>query len=164
MNEIYSLSEENQILVAKNLIDIDQNDGEIKIETIAFIGNWILTDHTEKCKTFYKVWDYVLKNYTPSKKLILFRSSKILPKNNSIKSFSSSYSTVTNFCLMNNHEFITIFDTNELNIPYYPIVDVLLKAKERGDKRISNHLYSYICEAEYITRFNNNVMESFKCL
>lgn len=70
----YRLTKNQKEEIAQNLIDLLQKDSEITEQSRIFIGNWILTDASEKRKAFFDVWDIVLKNYLPATRPILFRA------------------------------------------------------------------------------------------
>ena len=62
----YRLSKVEKSEIAQNLIDIVQKHANITEQTRGFICNWILSGREEKRKTFFDVWDIVLKNYLPT--------------------------------------------------------------------------------------------------
>lgn len=169
----YRLSKNQKINIAQNLIDILQKDTEIAEQTNTFIGNWILTDASEKTKAFYDVWDIVLKNYLPKTRPILFRASDRLAKNGKIASFTGKLECARKFS--NRKGYLIICDTNEtLQFEdkiyqrghyihtFYPLVNVLKKAKESGGGGFSERLLEYITEDEYIMRVDMDNMYGLK--
>lgn len=76
----YNLSKNQKHEIAQNLIDILQKEVVITTETKTFVVNWIMTGPDEKSKTFFDVWDIVLKNYMPTTRPILFRATKRIRK------------------------------------------------------------------------------------
>ena len=160
------LSKTQKLEIAMNLIGILKNDAEISTQTIRFIHDWILTGPEEKRKAFYDVWDIVLKNYLPTNRPILFRACNRISKNGKIASFTNRLESARRFS--NCKGSLIICDTKEtLNFEeefhkagnykhtFYPLVDVLLKAKSEGGWGFSERmLNSYIGEGEYIMRIN----------
>lgn len=162
----YRLSKNQKVEIATNLIDILQKDAIITKETRTFIGNWLLTGPEDKRKAFYDVWDIVLRNYLPKKKSVLFRACSRNSKNGKIVSFTGRIECARRFS--NNKGLLVICDTKEaLQFEkkyykvgeyvhtFYPLVDVLRKAKANGGWGFSERLLeSFIGEDEYIMRFN----------
>jgi|SRR5690606_21611034 len=160
----YRLSNEVKKEIAQNLIDILRKDVKISEQTRIFISNWILTGPDEKRKAFYDVWDIVLKNYLPTKRPILFRSCHRISKNSKIKSFTGRIECARRFSKGKGS--LIIYDTKEslrfeeelykignFKNTFYPLVDVLIKAKESGNSGFSQRiLNNYIGEDEYIMR------------
>jgi hypothetical protein len=169
----YRLSKNQKSEVAKNLIDILQIDATITEETRRFICNWILTGHDEKRKAFFDVWDIVLKNYLPTTKQILFRTCDRFSKDGTIVSFTGRLECAKRFSTENS--LLIICDTKaelefeekyykpgEYKSTFYPLVDVLIKAKDSGGWGFSERLLNdYIGEDEYIMRFNKGNIYHF---
>jgi len=86
----YRLSKKKKQKIAQNLIDILEKEQTPLMETVSFIGNWILTPRDEKFKAFYDVWELVLKNYMPKTSPILIRSIERKSKAEYIASFTNS--------------------------------------------------------------------------
>lgn len=163
----YRLSENQKIDIATNLIDILHKDAAITKQTRIFIGNWVLTGPDEKRKAFYDVWDIVLKNYFPQKRPILFRACKRKSKNGKIVSFTGRLECARRFS--NNSALLIICDTKETlqfekkyyrhgeyEHTFYPLVNVLVKARDSGGWGFSERLLEdFIGEDEYIMRFNS---------
>ena len=169
----YRLTKNQKEEIAQNLIDFLQKDSELTEQSRIFIGNWILTDASEKGKAFFDVWDIVLKNYLPTTRPVLFRACDRISKNGKIASFTGRLECARRFS--NGKGALIICDTKEnLKIdelrcapPYrysfYPIVEVLKKAKELGGCGFSERLLKdYIGEDEYIMRIDLDSMNSFK--
>jgi len=170
----YRLSKYQKNEIAQNLIDILQKDAIISDQTRVFIGNWILTTSKGKGKAFFDVWDLVLKNFLPKTRPILFRSSMRNSKKNKIASFTGRLECARRF--NDGKGFIIICDTNEslkfeddlyaageYKNTFYPLVSVLIKAKELGGCGFSETiLNNYIGENEYIMKTNIENMCTLK--
>lgn len=169
----YRLSNEQKEKIAQNLIDILETDVSITKETRKFVVDWILTGPEEKRKVFFDVWDIVLKNYLPKSRPVLFRSCSRISKNGKIASFTGRLECARRFS--DGKGSLIICDTKEtlafmdkfyypgqyINT-FYPLVDVLLKAKKSGGWGFSERLLEYIGEDEYIMRINLDRMDSVK--
>lgn len=160
----YRLTKNQKEEIAQNLIDLLQKDSEITEQSRIFIGNWILTDASEKRKAFFDVWDIVLKNYLPATRPILFRACDRISKSGKIASFTGSLEFARKYCGGKGN--LIICDTKETLLleeqfyqpgqyrhTFYPIVTALKKAKI-----CPNH----IVEDEYIMRIHLGNMHSFK--
>jgi hypothetical protein len=77
---------------------------------VQFIGNWILTDGSEKRKVFYDVWNIVLKNYMPTTRRILFRACGRINNSGRIASFTGRLECARRFSKGNGS--LIICDTN----------------------------------------------------
>jgi hypothetical protein len=160
--------------IAENLVDILQNNKGITDLTRSFIGNWILTVAVEKRKAFFDVWDIVLKNYLPTKRPILFRACKRINKSGKISSFTGNLNSAKRFC--DAKGFVLVCDTNETlqfeeefykkgdyRHTFYPLVDVLKKAKDSDGWGFSERLLeNYTGEDEYIMRIDIENLHSLK--
>ena len=175
MNESfqYRLSKSEKNEIAENLIDIVQKNTCINKQTQTFISNWVLTGPEEKRKAFFDVWDIVLKNYLPTTRPLLFRSSKRISKKNKITSFTGRIESAKR--MSNGKDILIICDTKEslkfeeefykvgnYTHTFYPLVSVLKKAKKSGDSGFSERVLNFIGEDEYIMRFDLNTMNSLK--
>lgn len=161
----YRLSNDQKSEIAQNLIDIFTKDANITKQARAFIGNWILTDSSEKRKVFYDIWDRVLKNYMPTTRPILFRACGRVSNCRRIASFTGRLECARRFSKGNGS--LIICDTKEMlefeertikpgeyEHTFYPLVAVLIKARESGGWGFSDRLLNYIGEDEYIMRIN----------
>lgn len=161
----YRLSKNQKSEIAQNLIDILQKDANIIEPTRRFICNWLLTGPEEKRKAFFDVWDIVLKNYLPTERPILFRSCRRISKNNKIASFTGRLECARRFG--NGRDYLIICDTKEelefeekfyntgeYRHTFYPLVNVLVKARNSGGCGFSESIWSFIGEDEYIMRIN----------
>jgi len=162
----YRLSKDKKSDIAQNLIDILQKDANITEQTRSFISNWILTGPEEKRKAFFDVWDIVLKNYLPTTRPILFRACDRISKKDRIGSFTGRLECARKFS--EGKGFLIICDTKEslefeeeiykvgeYKHTFYPLVNVLEKAKNSGGWGFSDWiLNNYIGEGEYIMRIN----------
>ena len=170
----YQLSIGRKQEIAQNLIDVLQKDMIITKQASTFIGNWILSPGDEKRKAFYDVWDIVLKNYLPVIRPILFRACGRLTNSGRIASFTGRLECARRFS--NGSGSLIICDTKEMLQfedqfykpseyvhTFYPLVTVLLKAKEAGGWGFSESLLErFIGEDEYIMRINLGHMSCLK--
>jgi hypothetical protein len=170
----YRLSKNQKIEIAQNLINILRKDENITDQTVSFIGNWILTGSDEKRKSFFDVWDIVLKDYLPKTRPVLFRACKRISQDGKIASFTGRLECARRFS--KGRGSILICDTKEMleyeekfHTPgkyknsFYPLVSVLKKAKDSGGFGFSDRLLrDYIGEDEYIMRIDLGNMHSFK--
>lgn len=158
--------------IAQNLVDILKCDAMISEQTASFISNWILTDSKEKEKVFFDVWDIVLKNYMPSKTPILFKGFNGRVKDLTIGSFTGRFDCARAFS--DKSKTLIICDTKEslfskfsttpgsYQYTFYPLVEVLIKAKKEGGWTFSELLLDYIQEDEYIMRIDLSYMYKVK--
>jgi hypothetical protein len=170
----YRLTQNQKSEIAQNLIDILEKDVSIDRQTKRFIGDWILTGPEEKRKAFFDVWDIVLKNFLPKTRPVLFRSCDRISKNGKIASFTNRLECARRFS--NGKGSLIICDTNETlafeetfyksgnyKHTFYPLVDVLVKAKNADGWGFSERLLNdYIGEAEYIMRIDLDRMHCVK--
>lgn len=169
----YRLSTNQKTGIAQNLIDFLQKDCNLTEQSRIFIGNWILTDAGEKRKAFFDVWEIVLKNYLPTTRPILFRACDRISKNGKIASFTGRLECAKRFS--KGKGALIICDTKEnlkvdelrcagqYRYSFYPIVEVLKKAKDLGGCGFSERLLDqYIGEDEYIMRIDLENMHSFR--
>ena len=174
MDDKYRLSKKQKAEIAQNLIDILQKDENITEQTRSFIYNWILTGPDEKRKAFFDVWDIVLKNYLPTTRPILFRTCKKISKNGKIASFTGRLECARrisegrgSIIICDTKEELEFeekfYKTGEYKHTFYPLVGVLIKARDSGRFGFSERFLSdYIGEEEYIMRINLENMYSFK--
>lgn len=169
----YRLTKNQKSDIAQNLLDVLISDVEITHQTRGFISNWILTGPSEKSKAFFDVWDIVLKNYLPTTRPILFRASDRVGKNGSIASFTGRLECARR--MYDQKGVLIIYDTNEAlqfegesfqvgqyKNTFYPLVDVLVKARNSGGSGFSDFILNYIGEDEYITRLNLEHMHTLR--
>jgi len=169
----YRLSEKAKADIATNLIEILQKGATITRETKGFIANWLMTGPEEKRKAFFDVWDLVLKNYLPSSRPILFRSCRRKNVNGKIASFTGRLECARR--ISESKGALLICDTKELleyearyykpgsyKHTFYPLVDVLRKAKDDGGWGFSERLFEFIGEDEYIMRINPGHIHAFR--
>ena len=170
----YRLSKVQKIEIAQNLIDILQKDAHIIEQTRTFISNWILTGPEEKRKAFFDVWDIVLKNYIPITRPILFRVCERINKIGRIASFTGRLECARRFSKCRG--VLIICDTKdtlrfeeqfykigEYKHTFYPLVDVLVKARDSGGCGFSERILNdYIGEDEYIMRINLDNIGCFR--
>lgn len=169
----YRLSIQQKSDIAQNLIDIVRKDAIMTSEAGKFIGNWLLTDGGEKRKAFFDVWDIVLKNYLPTTRPILFRACQRVSKIEKIASFTGRLTCASRFSKSGGT--LLICDTKEMleleekyykpggyKHTFYPLVNVLKKAKEAGGWGFSDRLLDFIGEDEYIMRINPGHMHYLK--
>lgn len=170
----YRLSESEKKRIAQNLIDILQKDTDILKETRTFICNWILTGPDEKRKAFFDVWDIVLKNFIPKTRPILFRACTRISKRSKIASFTGRLESVRSFSQYKGSIIACdtkqtlqfeekVYQIGEYRNTFYPIVDVLRKARNRGGDGFSGRMLDdYIREDEYIMRIDIYKCYNFK--
>ncbi|MGL5920952.1 MAG: hypothetical protein ACRCZQ_10705 [Bacteroidales bacterium] len=160
--------------IAKNLIDIMQNDSDIAEHTIDFITNWCRTDASGKRKAFFDVWDLVLKNYLPATRPVLFRACDRLSKNGKIASFTGRLECARRFSkgkgaliVCDTEETLqyenTFYKPGEYEHSFYPLVSFLKKVQKNGGCGFTKQfLDDYIGEDEYIMRVNLDRMCCFR--
>lgn len=170
----YRLTTEQKEKIAQNLIDILETDIQITKETRRFIGDWILTGPEEKRKAFFDVWNIVLKNYLPKSRPVLFRSCNRISKNGKIASFTGRLECARRFSdgkgsliICDTKEILAfedkLYSSGEYSNSFYPLVDVLVKAKKLGGWGFSeSFLINYTGEDEYIMRIDLDRMYSVK--
>lgn len=172
MKDYYRLTTKQKKEIAQNLIDIIDKDICPSVETRIFIGNWILTDRSEKFKAYYDVWELVLNNFLPKTKPILIRSITRKSKHEYIGSFTNSAYTAVRFS--EGKGYWIICDTKDY-LPtmknkqgiyrntFYPLSDVLKKAKEKGGWGFSDRLLrQYAGEDEFIMKIDFSIMQLLK--
>lgn len=164
----YKLSQLQKREIAQNLIDILDKDACITKQTESFIRNWILTGPEGKSKAFFDVWDIVLKNFLPSSRPILFRACHRIGKNGKIASFTGRLESAEMFSkgkgllIICDTKRALEFDTinhkaGKYKHTFYPLVEVLIRAKNAGDWGFSDRLLDeYTGEDEYIMRIDTN--------
>ncbi|WP_221406919.1 hypothetical protein [Elizabethkingia meningoseptica] len=168
----YRLSKDKKSEIAQNLIDILQKDVDITKQTREFISNWLTTGPDEKRKAFFDVWDIVLKNYLPTTRPILFRTCGRISKKEKIASFTGKLEFVRRYS--DSKDYLIICDTNEMlqfeerlnrqgnyKYTFYPLADVLRKARNSGGWGFSEYTLDFIGEDEYIMR--TNPANTFNC-
>jgi hypothetical protein len=169
----YRLTKATKNEIAQNLIDILQKDASITKDTRIFISNWLYTDYTGKRKAFYDVWDIVLKNYLPTTRPVLFRTCNRIGKNGKIASFTGRLECARR--ISDGKGSLLICDTNEslkfdeeisnpgeYRYTFYPLVSVLMKARDEGQGELSEGVLRFIGEDEYIMRIDSSNMHGFK--
>ena len=161
----YRLSKDKKNEIAQNLIDIVQNNANITEQTRRFISNWIQTPAEEKRKAFYDVWDIVLKNYLPTTRPILFRACNRITKRDKIASFTGRLECARRFSKCRGSLIICdtkeqlefeerLYKAGEYKNTFYPLVNVLVKARDSGGCGFTERVLEYIGEDEYIMRIN----------
>lgn len=170
----YRLSNDRKHEIAKNLVGILKNDENITEQTRTFINNWVLTGPKEKRKAFFDIWDIVLKSFLPTTRPILFRACDRVSKDGKIASFTGRLECARkisrgkgSLIISDTKETLehedTFYGVEEYKHTFYPLVEVLLKAKNDGGWGFSeNFLDNYIGEDEYIMRVNLGRMHCFK--
>jgi len=170
----YRLTAQQKNKIAQNLIDILETDIQITKEARRFIVDWILTSPEEKRKAFFDVWDIVLKKYLPKSRPVLFRSCERISKNGKIASFTGRLECARKFSegkgsliICDTKETLEfedkLYSPGEYNNSFYPLVDVLVKAKKLGGWGFSESiLNTFTGEDEYIMRIDLNLMYSVK--
>lgn len=159
-------------LICHNLIAFMEPDEELSQEAATFIGNWILTDASEKKKSDYDVWDEVLKCYMPSARPTLYRSCN-RREDGKIASFTGSIHCAQKFS--GDRGFLLICDTKETlqfshleqcgeyRHTFFPLSDLLKKEAQSPNCKFSKRLIEdYAKEDEYIMRVDLGRMYSCK--
>lgn len=176
MADNYRLSKKQKAEIAQNLIDILQNDKNITEQTRRFIYKWIYTGPDGKRKAFFDVWDIVLKNYLPTARPILFRACKRISKNGKIASFTGRLECARrisdgkgSLIICDTKEELEFeeefYKTGEYKHTFYPLVDVLIKARDTREFGFDERFLSnYIGEDEYIMRIDSENINSFRWL
>lgn len=170
MKDYYRLSANKKLEIAQNLIDIIDNDIIPSSDTVKFIGNWVLSERSEKFKAYYDVWEIVLKNFYPKERPILIRSINRKSNKEYIASFTNSVYSAQRFgnysgywiicdtkdCLLENP---IISRKGNYSNTYYPLSMVLKKAKENGGWGFSKiFLQNYSGEDEFIMKITFSIM------
>lgn len=174
MKDYYRLTDIQKENVSQNLVDILEMDIRPSAETVTFICNWIMTDRSEKFKAYYDVWEIVLKNFYPKTRPLLIRSISRKSKSEYIGSFTNSAYSAERFGERKGYWIIcdtkdTLLSDIPLSKPgsyrntFYPLSDVLKKAKDKGGWGFSERfLNKYAGEDEYIMKINFSVMQLLK--
>lgn len=168
----YQLSHKQINSIYTNTIAFMESKENLSLETAIFIGNWLGSDSSQKGKSYYDVWDLVLKNYMPSTRPVFYRSCN-RRENGRIASFTSSIRCANKFS--DGKGFLLICDTNETlcclhlerqgdySHTFFPLVELLRKEAQSPNCRFSKQLLeNYIKEDEYIMRVNTDWMYSCK--
>lgn len=161
-------------IVAQNLIDILENDSDILELTVKFVNNWILSGNESKNKSYYDIWEIVLKNYLPKTRPVLFRATQRIYKYNRVSSFTSSIRSANRFS--GGSGYLIICDTKDSLLfderinekgnyenSFFPLYELIIKDKEEGcfgfSKSVLNYYYS---EDEYIMKTDFDNMHLYK--
>ena len=168
----YRLSQQKKVSISQNLIAFMESNEELSREAATFIGNWILTGAEGKTKTYFDIWDLVLKSYMPTTHPILYRSCK-RREDGKIRSFTGRIQCAQRFS--DNRGFLLICDTEEaLGFPewqkigeyqntFFPLSELLKRESKSSNCKFSKRLIEdYIKEDEYIMRVNLNWTYSCK--
>ena len=169
----YRLSDVQKNEIAQNLIEILQKDVQITVHTKKFICNWIITGPEEKRKAFFDVWDIVLKNYIPTTRPILFRACGRLGTKDKIASFTGRLECARRFSEGRGYLLICdtkekfqfeeeIYKDGEYRNSFYPLADVLVKARNSGGWGFPERILNFIGEDEYIMRIDSDYIERCK--
>lgn len=169
----YRLTENKKFEIAKNLIDILDNDIEPSNDTVNFISHWLRSVRSEKTKAFNDVWEIVLKNFYPKKRPILIRGLERKSKAEYIASFTNSKSCAKKFSnykgywiICDTKDCLLEFQTNNkgnYRHSFYPLTEVLQKAKKNGGWGFSDFILEHYCgEDEYIMKINFSFMHILK--
>ncbi|MBQ7044147.1 MAG: hypothetical protein IJN78_06010, partial [Clostridia bacterium] len=71
---MHRISKNEKEQIANNIVAFMDEDTPLSPESVSFIYNWVMSDGAEKTKSYYDVWDVVLKIYLPQERPVLFRS------------------------------------------------------------------------------------------
>ena len=150
--------------ISENLVAFMKSDVILSQIAASFIGDWILTGPEEKTKTYFDVWDIVLRNHMPKTRPILFRScNRFIDEK--IASFTGRLNCVQRFS--KGKGLLLICDTENL-LPsifadtqqcgqyrntFFSIAELLKKEAQSPNCRFSQRLINdYVGEDEYIMR------------
>lgn len=160
-------------IISQNLIAFMESDEELLKKTVIFVGDWILTDASEKCKAYYDIWDLVLKNYMPTSRPILYRScerrgdKKIASFTGRIdcaQKFSDGESMFLLICNTENPlQFQIGQERGKYEHTFFPLAELVKKESQSPNCKFSDRLIKKAAkEDEYIMRVNLNWMYSCK--
>lgn len=171
----YRLSASQKMEIAQNLIDILGKNTEITPLTREFIYTWIRRpDGQGQEKAFYDVWDFVLKNYMPDTRPILFRSCTRRSGDGKIASFTGRLECAWRFSrgkgsliACDTKEALLLeeqyYQPGQYRHTFYPLVHVLEKARDSGGWGFNERfLDEFIGEDEYVMRLDLGNMYSLK--
>jgi len=169
---LYRINYKTKEIIAKNIVEFMINDIPLLQESVSFIYNWVMTDGADKTKTYYDVWDIILKLYLPQERPILFRSCKRISKRN-IQSFTGKIYAAERFS-ENHTGHLLICDTNEYlkfeNInaleherSFFPLCECIKKDVFSKTPHFSKSFYEkYRGEDEYIVRVSKSCIYDLK--
>jgi len=117
--------------------------------------------------------DIVLKNYLPTTRPVLFRTCDRISKIGKIASFTGRLGCASR--ISDGKGSLIICDTKdtlrfeedlykpgEYEHTFFPLVNVLIKARDSGGSEFHKSIFDFIGEDEYIMRINSGNMYGFK--
>lgn len=159
--------------IAKNIVAFMVDDTPLLEETISFIHIWVMQpDGVGRSKSFYDVWDIVLRNYLPKERPVLFRSCKRL-SNRAIQSFTGSIFAAERFSegrlghllICDTKEYLRFEDekADEHERSFFPLCEFIKKGTYYATPYFRESFYEeYKKEDEYIVRVNQNWLYDLK--
>lgn len=148
--------------IAKNIVSFMNDTDELSKDSVAFIGNWILTDPDENTKAYYDIWNLILDQYLPEERPVLFRSC-LRVSSRPIQSFTGRITAASRFS--DGHKgHVLVCDTKEymqyLEFPhdnyirnFFPLSALVDKDMQGPHPHFSTNLHEeFGCEDEYIVR------------
>ena len=168
----YRLTSREKITIGQNLVDALEKGKAVSRSTCTFICNWILTGPNEKVKAFFDVWEYVLLNYIPKSRPVLYRACTRL-SDDKITSFTGRLECARKFS--GEKGLLVMCDTSETlrfielerqghyRGTFYPIAELLKQERHSTSSLFSERFINdYIGEDEYIMRIDLSDMYTFK--
>lgn len=158
--------------IAENIVAFMSDGTPLLQEAVLFIYNWVMTGGTEKTKSYYDVWDIVLKIYLPLKRPLLFRSCQRLSKRD-IQSFTGRIHAADKFSekrtghllICDTEEYLQFEDKNatEHERSFFPLCECIKRGTYCTTPYFRESFYKeYEKEDEYIVRVNNNWLYDLK--
>ena len=169
---LYRMGSKNKRKIAENIVAFMTEDVPLLQESVSFICNWVMTDGAEKTRTYYDVWDLVLKIYLPPERPVLFRSCQRL-SNREIQSFTGRIYTAERFSenhtghllICDTEEYLQFEDENaiEHERSFFPLCECIKKGTYSPTPYFRESFYEeYKKEDEYIVRVKRNWLYDLK--
>ena len=166
------MSQKAKKRIAENIVAFMTDDTPLLQESVSFICNWVMTDGAEKTRTYYDVWDLVLKKYLPPERPVLFRSCKRI-SNREIQSFTGRIYTAERFSenhtghllICDTKEYLQFEDENaiEHERSFFPLCQCIKKGTYCEKHFFRESFYEeYKKEDEYIVRVKQNWLYDLK--
>ena len=159
--------------IAKNIVSFMVDDTPLLQESASFIYCWVMQpDGLGRTKSYYDVWELVLKNYLPKERPVLFRSCKRL-SNRPIQSFTGSIYVAEKFsenrsghlliCDTQDYLRFESENTKEHERSFFSVCECIKKGTYSEPSYFSKSFYEeYKKENEYIVRVNQNGLYNLK--
>lgn len=142
-------------------------------ESISFIYNWVRQpDGCGQAKSYYDVWELVLKSYLPKERPVLFRSCERI-SNRPIQSFTGRIYAAARFLqkrsghllICDTEEYLQLEDESaeEHERSFFPLCECIKKGTYCKNPCFSESFYEeYKKEDEYIVCVNQNSLYDLK--